>query len=74
MKLLLSVLMLSCLALAACGKAPTPDAGWSRVTAEAFAAELAAGRSAGGRPLTLVDVREPELFAAGHIPGAVDFQ
>ncbi|MFZ5861974.1 MAG: rhodanese-like domain-containing protein [Nitrospirota bacterium] len=27
---------------------------------------------ADGRPLTVVDVREPELFAAGHIPGAVN--
>jgi len=66
------VTILVCMTLASCGKAPAPDAGWSRVTAEAFAAELAAGRPPGDRPLMLVDVREPELFAAGHIPGAIN--
>ncbi len=66
------LIILFCLALASCGKAPAPDAGWSRVTAEAFAAELSAGRAPGARPLMLVDVREPELFAAGHIPGAIN--
>ncbi len=24
------------------------------------------------RPVTIVDVREPELFASGHIPGAIN--
>ncbi|MDX2194393.1 MAG: rhodanese-like domain-containing protein [Gemmatimonadales bacterium] len=60
-------------AMAACGgRAPAEGAGWSRVSAEAFAAELAQGRPAGARPLTIVDVREPELFAKGHIPGAIN--
>jgi rhodanese-related sulfurtransferase len=27
---------------------------------------------ADGKQLTIVDVREPELFAAGHIPGAIN--
>jgi rhodanese-related sulfurtransferase len=27
---------------------------------------------ADGRALVIVDVREPELFAAGHIPGAIN--
>jgi rhodanese-related sulfurtransferase len=27
---------------------------------------------ADGKPLVIVDVREPELFAAGHIPGAIN--
>jgi rhodanese-related sulfurtransferase len=27
---------------------------------------------ADGKKLTIVDVREPELFAAGHIPGAIN--
>ena len=72
MKHLSVVTILVCMTLASCGRAPAPDAGWSRVTAEAFAAELAAGRSPGDRPLMLVDVREPELYAAGHIPGAIN--
>jgi rhodanese-related sulfurtransferase len=29
-------------------------------------------RPADARPLTIVDVREPELFAEGHIPGAIN--
>lgn len=27
---------------------------------------------ADGKALVIVDVREPELFAAGHIPGAIN--
>lgn len=57
--------------LAACGADRTP-AGWSRVTAAEFAQELSAPRPAEAAPLTIVDVREPELFAKGHIPGAIN--
>ncbi|MEO8223478.1 MAG: rhodanese-like domain-containing protein [Gammaproteobacteria bacterium] len=65
-------LLIAVVLLAGCGKAPGPDAGWSRVTAEVLATELAQPRPAGSRPLTLVDVREPELYAEGHIPGAIN--
>lgn len=58
--------------LAACGKAPSPDATWTRIDGPTFTAELAAGRPAEAPPMTIVDVREPELFAAGHIPGAIN--
>lgn len=57
--------------LAACRAERTPT-GWSRVTAAEFSQELAAARPAGAAPLTIVDVREPELFAKGHIPGAIN--
>ncbi len=60
------------LLIAACGRAAAPDAGWTFVSAEAFAAELQAGRPPSARPLTLVDVREPELYAAGHVTGAIN--
>jgi rhodanese-related sulfurtransferase len=65
-------LVLVSLALAGCSKPPAADAGFSWVRAEALATELAAARPASSRPLTLVDVREPELFAEGHIPGAIN--
>ncbi len=65
-------LLAALIMVAGCGKAPGPDSGWSRVTAAAFAAELAEGRPEGARPLTVVDVREPELFAEGHVPGAIN--
>lgn len=56
-------------AIAACRPAPAADAGWSRVEAAAFTTELSAAQP---NALTIVDVREPELFAAGHIPGAIN--
>lgn len=58
--------------LAACAKPPAADAGYTWVEADALAREIAAPRAADARPLTLVDVREPELFAAGHVPGAIN--
>jgi rhodanese-related sulfurtransferase len=60
------------LALAACSRPPDADAGYTWVEADALAREVTAPRAAGARPLTLVDVREPELFAAGHVPGAIN--
>lgn len=63
------------LALAvACGPAPAPAGGaagsWTPVSNAAFTAELAASGAAGDR--VIVDVREPELFAKAHIPGAIN--
>jgi rhodanese-related sulfurtransferase len=67
-----AVLLAAVIGLAACSSPPGPDDGWTLVTGAEFAAELAQGRPAGARPLTLVDVREPELYAEGHIPGAIN--
>jgi rhodanese-related sulfurtransferase len=67
-----AVLLMATVALAACNRPPGPDAGYTWVTPDALAAEIAAPRPEGARPLTIVDVREPELFAAGHIPGAIN--
>jgi rhodanese-related sulfurtransferase len=61
--------------LIALGCAPAPKAGaaaWTRVDPAAFTAELAAPTSATAPARVIVDVREPELFAAGHIPGAIN--
>jgi rhodanese-related sulfurtransferase len=69
---LLAVLLASVLALTACSQPPEPDAGFTWVTAEDFAAELARVPAPDARPLTIVDVREPELYAEGHIPGAIN--
>lgn len=67
-----AILLASVLAIAACSQPPDPDAGFTWVSAADFAAELAQGRGPDARPLTIVDVREPELFAEGHIPGAIN--
>lgn len=67
-----AMLLLATVALAACGRPPGPDAGYTWVTPADFAAEIAVPRPADARPLTIVDVREPELFAEGHIPGAIN--
>jgi rhodanese-related sulfurtransferase len=45
--------------------------GWSRVPASELQAELAVGPGSASR-LVIVDVREPELFAKGHLPGATN--
>lgn len=66
------LLLLATVALAACNRPPAADAGYTWVTAGDFAAEIAAPRPADARPVTIVDVREPELFAEGHIPGAIN--
>lgn len=65
---ILTILLL----LAACGRGPSPDAAWSRVDGPTLIAELALTRPADAPPRVIVDVREPELFAAGHIPGAIN--
>ncbi len=58
--------------LVACGKPPAADSTWTRIDGPAFTAELAAGRPDDAAPMTIVDIREPELFAEGHIPGAIN--
>ncbi len=68
---LLPALVLA-LAVAACSKPPEADAGYTWVRADALATEMAGPPAPAARPLTLVDVREPELFAKGHIPGAIN--
>ncbi|HET7600082.1 MAG TPA: rhodanese-like domain-containing protein [Gemmatimonadales bacterium] len=71
MKLATYVLVTTAISLApACG--PRPGHGWSRVSPGAFAAELASPRGMGTEPAVVVDVREPELFRKGHIPGALN--
>ncbi len=63
-------LVLAALALlVACARTP---AGWSRVSATDFASELSAPLPPGGPLRVIVDVREPELFAQSHIPGAIN--
>lgn len=57
---------------AACSASPDIGSGWSRVTPHDFAAELSAPKPAAAPKQVIVDVREPELFAAGHIPGAIN--
>lgn len=56
----------------ACDRSPSADSKWSRIDGASFAAELAAPRPESAPPQVIVDVREPELFAAGHIPGAIN--
>jgi len=40
--------------------------------AEPISREALKARQAGGAPPVVVDVRSPEEFAAGHIPGAIN--
>lgn len=67
-----AAVLLPLLFAVACGSDPAPDAQWTRIEGPAFAAELAATRPADARPQVIVDVREPELFAEAHIPGAIN--
>lgn len=64
--------VISLLLLAACSRDPGPDTAWTKIDGPTFTAELAAGRPADAPPRVIVDVREPELFAKGHIPGAIN--
>jgi thiosulfate/3-mercaptopyruvate sulfurtransferase len=41
------------------------------VSTEWLAAQLAAAGPAAPRHLTIVDIREPHLYAAGHVPGSI---
>ncbi len=71
--MLRSSALLAVIMLLACSAEPKSGAAtWTRVEAAAFTAELAAPRAADAPPQVIVDVREPELFAAGHIPGAIN--
>jgi len=56
----------------ACGRSPGADTSWSRIYRASFAAELAAPRPDSARPQVIVDVCEAELYAAGHIPVAIN--
>lgn len=56
------------LAAQSCTRAAGAGIGWTEVDGPAFAAELSAHRDT----LAIIDVREPALFLAGHIPGAVN--
>lgn len=52
-----------------CGSAPkSAKAGYSTITTQ----ELRARLDAGERPVIVVDLREPELYRAGHIGGAAN--
>lgn len=68
--------LLAALSLAACGGSSTPasSAGGAPAAAkklvEIDVAALKSAREAG--PITLIDVRTPEEFASGHVPGAVN--
>lgn len=66
------VAMMTLLVLTACSRGPGTDAHWTRLDGPTLIAELAATRPADAPPRIIVDVREPELFAAGHIPGAIN--
>lgn len=68
----LAVVALALALVAACSSSPEIGSGWSRVTPGDFAAELAAPKPEAAPKQVIVDVREPELFAAGHIPGAIN--
>ena len=46
----------------------TESQGWSRISPADLAREI----STAGNELVIVDVREPELYRAGHIPGAIN--
>lgn len=54
------------LAGAACSAGSNPSAaGYSTITAQELQSQMN-----GGDKLTIIDLREPELYRAGHIPGA----
>lgn len=53
-------------AATACGAAgKSPTAGYSTITSQELRTEI----DAAGKPV-VVDLREPELYRAGHVPGA----
>ena len=55
--------------LAACGTAPSPAAGGA--TYETISSSEAAALMESEQGYVIVDVRTPEEFAEGHIPGAI---
>jgi rhodanese-related sulfurtransferase len=62
-----SLLAMGMVAMAACAQAEQADAGAKTIAPAALAQRIAAGDA----PVVL-DVRTPEEYAAGHIPGAVN--
>lgn len=62
-----AVIMLLCLQLLACSTLSVADSSREQITVAALATEIEQGRA----PL-LLDVRSPEEYAEGHVPGAVN--
>jgi 3-mercaptopyruvate sulfurtransferase SseA len=65
-----ALMMAACLALGACES--TPKVSDKDVQKVDFGQLSQMIEDAGDNPLLIVDVRSPEQFAAGHIPGAVN--
>ena len=59
------LLLAAALVLTGCGKAAAPESGWKTIDAE----EAKRMMDEGG--VTVVDVRQPDEYAAGHVPGAL---
>jgi rhodanese-related sulfurtransferase len=66
-RILIFLLAMGALAMAACGQAEQAGGGAKTIAPAALAQRIAAGDA----PVVL-DVRTPEEYAAGHIPGAVN--
>jgi rhodanese-related sulfurtransferase len=66
-RILVCLLAMGALAMAACAQAEQTDGGAKTIAPAALAQRIAAGDA----PVVL-DVRTPEEYAAGHIPGAVN--
>ena len=64
--LALTVIALLTASLTACGPGKITDEDVRVVTAESVAAAI------GNNDVKLIDVRSPDRFAAGHIPGAIN--
>ncbi len=63
--------VLAAVALAAPGRAPAPGGSRSAAGYQKMTAEEAKARMDSGDEVIILDVRTPEEYAAGHIPGAI---